>query len=209
MPPARFGHDGLRRSPPADGPCSGGEQAGVILSDSWVWDTFYSGTTVLGDAPVVGGAAALTTSALPAGRDSLRAYYGGRDSANLPVTSPTIVQQVNAVAAKTYVTSGPFPAGSAAFASVSADFNGDNWADIAVANAAEGSVTILMGDGKGGFTPSPASPFRTGHGPFALAAGDFNGDGRIDLAVANNSDNTLTVLLGDGAGGFTPAAGSP
>src|SRR5438132_995870 len=45
--------------------------------------------------------------------------------------------------------------------------------------------------------------------PESLAAGDFNGDGRQDLAVANAGSNTVTVLLGTGNGTFTQATGSP
>jgi hypothetical protein len=43
--------------------------------------------------------------------------------------------------------------------------------------------------------------------PTAVASGDFNEDGRPDLAVSNGADNTVTVLLGDGAGGFTDPPG--
>ncbi len=43
----------------------------------------------------------------------------------------------------------------------------------------------------------------------SVAVGDLNGDGIEDLVIANEGANTLTVLLGNGSGGFTPAAGSP
>src|SRR5437879_4093951 len=45
--------------------------------------------------------------------------------------------------------------------------------------------------------------------PESVAVADFNGDGRQDLAVANVNGNELTILLGNGNGGFTPAAASP
>lgn len=54
-----------------------------------------------------------------------------------------------------------------------------------------------------GFQISASYP--VGQGPRWLAAGDFNGDGKIDLAVVNESSNTLSVLLGKGDGGFVPA----
>src|SRR2546421_135048 len=44
-----------------------------------------------------------------------------------------------------------------------------------------------------------------GSTPFSVAVGDFNGDGKADLAVANDSSDTVSVRLGDGAGGFTAA----
>jgi Bacterial Ig-like domain (group 3)/FG-GAP-like repeat len=90
-----------------------------------------------------------------------------------------------------------------------ADFNGDGKADLAVANsyvdvAQPGSVTILLGNGDGTFTPAAASP-ATGSLPYSVAVGDFNGDGKADLATANSGSNTATVLLGNGDGTFTLA----
>jgi hypothetical protein len=92
------------------------------------------------------------------------------------------------------------------------DFNGDGYLDLAVANqcgsdpncASPGTLTILLGDGTGNFTTvsSPA----TGNEPVSVAVGDFNGDGKLDLAVANANDNTVSILLGDGTGHFTTAS---
>jgi hypothetical protein len=45
--------------------------------------------------------------------------------------------------------------------------------------------------------------------PSALASGDWNRDGRLDLAVANRGSKDVSILLGDGAGGFAAATGSP
>ena len=45
--------------------------------------------------------------------------------------------------------------------------------------------------------------------PYAIAVGDFNGDGIQDLATVDNYSNNVTVLLGNGSGGFTAAPGSP
>src|SRR5258708_38305198 len=92
---------------------------------------------------------------------------------------------------------------------VIADFNRDGKPDIAVANGADGTVTILLGDGKGKFTEAKGSPFPAGHSPSDICVADFNGDGILDLAFANHEQKSLTVLLGDGHGGFTPAAASP
>ncbi len=99
-----------------------------------------------------------------------------------------------------------------------ADLNGDGIADLAVANnsgssSGPSSVTILLGKGNGTFTQLSESP-ATGLEPLAIAAGDFNGDGIPDLAVSNQNDGfpnpgTVTVLLGNGDGTFTPTAVSP
>ena len=53
------------------------------------------------------------------------------------------------------------------------------------------------------FTPAPGSPFPVGLTPESVAEGDFNGDGKLDLAIVNAASNTVTVLLGNGTGGFT------
>ncbi len=46
--------------------------------------------------------------------------------------------------------------------------------------------------------------FATGNGPTAIATGDFNGDGKPDLATANWVDNTVSILLGKPDGTFAP-----
>jgi len=89
------------------------------------------------------------------------------------------------------------------------DFNGDGKFDLVVANEHGSDASVLLGDGKGGFSPAPGSPFPAGHSPNDLAVGDFNRDGRLDLAIANHETQHLTVLLGDGRGAFAPAPNSP
>jgi len=90
-----------------------------------------------------------------------------------------------------------------------ADFNSDGQPDIAVANAGDNTITILLGDGKGKFVEAKGSPFPAGNSPNDICAADFNADGKLDLALANHEMKYLTVLLGDGQGGFKPAPGSP
>jgi len=101
------------------------------------------------------------------------------------------------------------------------DFNGDGYLDLAVVNftgdypVGAGSLDILLGDGRGGFTLGSSQSTQDGLGifPAAVTAGDFNGDGVLDLAVANSMGNSLTVLMGDGTGRFTvsgvPAGNGP
>lgn len=89
------------------------------------------------------------------------------------------------------------------------DFNGDGLPDLAVANYLSNSVTILLGNGNGTFMQATNSPVTVGAFPDCVVAGDFNGDGILDLAIANYGDATLTILLGNGNGTFTQAANSP
>jgi hypothetical protein len=97
-------------------------------------------------------------------------------------------------------------AGSGPTSAAVADLNGDGIADVAVADGTDGaagnSVTVLLGTGGSGYT---ASTLAAGRSPSAVVIGDFNGDGRPDIADANRLDNTVTVFLKDATGStYTP-----
>jgi VCBS repeat-containing protein len=94
--------------------------------------------------------------------------------------------------------------GSEPTALVVADFDDDGTPDLAVANKGSNTVSILLGDGDGTFTPD--STVSVGTAPRSLAVGDFNGDGEDDLAVANGGSATISIRLGNGDGTFTSAA---
>src|SRR5260370_28666781 len=90
------------------------------------------------------------------------------------------------------------------------DFNGDGKPDLAVTNFSDQNVWVLLGNGDGTFQPARSvfvSP--VGGFPWYIADGDFNNNGKLDLAVANYSDNSVSVLLGDGGGTFHPAQHRP
>ncbi len=106
-------------------------------------------------------------------------------------------------------------AGAEPLAVAIADFNSDNIPDLAIANNVTNNVQLLLGhDGGGGIgdgTFTTGNTIGVGVEPMSIASGNIDGDvgGHMDLAVANFSDNTVSVLLGDGTGGFSGATGSP
>jgi uncharacterized delta-60 repeat protein len=89
------------------------------------------------------------------------------------------------------------------------DFNRDGKQDIATANKGSlgsgGNVSIRLGDGLGSF--GPAVNFSVGlFEPEAMAVGDFNGDGKQDIATANSSGDNISILIGSGTGSFGAAS---
>jgi hypothetical protein len=73
-------------------------------------------------------------------------------------------------------------------------FDGDATLDLLATRLPVG-VTLLAGDGRGGFAAMPGSPFECGREPAALATGDLDGDGDLDLVLANLASEDLCVLL--------------
>ena len=82
----------------------------------------------------------------------------------------------------------------------SADFNNDGNLDVVAINAEINTVSLLIGDEAGGF--SPPRPFPSGINPYSITSGDLNSDGRSDLIVGSFYENKIAVLLNNGNGGF-------
>ena len=105
-----------------------------------------------------------------------------------------------------------YPSGPNPYSLGTADFNGDGHADLAVTNycdvsqekgncpSTQTTVAVLLGNGDGTFA-SPVT-YQAGNGPFDLAIGDFNGDGKPDLAVTLGTLMSVSVLLNNGDGTF-------
>ena len=87
--------------------------------------------------------------------------------------------------------------------------------DVVLVNSTSNNVSVLLGSvdatGKanGLFTEAPGSPFAVGNNPRSVIVADFNGDGFLDFAVANQGDNSISLFRGNGDGTFTEFPSSP
>ena len=90
---------------------------------------------------------------------------------------------------------GPFSTGSSPVAIVAVDLNRDNKTDLVLANqGGANAVTVLLGNGAGGFAPAPGSPFGVGFNPTALAVSDLNDDGTLRVAVVGLTSTQFAKL---------------
>jgi FG-GAP-like repeat len=99
------------------------------------------------------------------------------------------------------------PPGTDAIGLSTGDFNRDGTPDLVVVNNALnqfGTVSVLLGDGSGGFL-APVSYGVGGAVPVWPAVADFNRDGNPDLAISVTTTDSVAVLLGNGDGTFQPA----
>ncbi|BAY76729.1 hemolysin-type calcium-binding region [Nostoc linckia NIES-25] len=99
-----------------------------------------------------------------------------------------------------FATASNFTVGTGPISIAVGDFNGDSNLDLVAANSTSNKVSVLLGNGTGGF--GAASNFTVGTSPQSVTVGDFNGDGNLDLVAANSTSNNVSVLLGNGTGGF-------
>jgi hypothetical protein len=101
----------------------------------------------------------------------------------------------------TFRSADPLDAGRSPMDVVAADFNEDGFPDLAVADSLVNRVRVLINDATTGGSFLPKVGYLTGISPVAIASGDFDEDGILDLAAADYVDDAVSILLGDGAGG--------
>lgn len=97
--------------------------------------------------------------------------------------------------------------GSAPIATVTADFDHDGDADLAIANNGATTVSVLRGNGNGTFAPGVA--YTAAGTPTCLAVSDLDLDGNVDLVVGTAVDSALWVLRGNGDGTFAAGVRTP
>ncbi|NNF44845.1 MAG: VCBS repeat-containing protein [Phycisphaerales bacterium] len=109
----------------------------------------------------------------------------------------TIIRSVGG----SFVASGPWTIGRWPRGGAVADFNGDGWPDVAVANLSSNALSIMLNDQAGGFAPQIWVP--TGAEPRYLTATDVDGDGDTDLAVIHKLLDDMWIHRNDGTSTFT------
>ena len=134
-----------------------------------------------------------------------------------PSTATNVAGAVNVLlnssSGTAFATPVAYSAGTSPFSVVTADFNKDGKADVALisfSGQGDGSVALLTGDGAGKLNTASFSPLD--NSPQAIVTSDFNGDGQPDVIVSTGVG--LDVLLNNGSGGFrtrgqVPAGPSP
>jgi len=164
-------------------------------------------TTEIGASPVAGPVALLATDIDGDGVLDLAVVNQGDGVANGSV-SILFGHSVNGKGDGTFIPTAAYQVGVKPTAIASADFNvnPDKRPDLVVANQNDNSVSVLLQNVDHTFTamldPLTSKNPATGKGPAGIAITDFNRDGRQDLAVSNQSDNTVSILLGNGDGTF-------
>ncbi|MCX5384171.1 FG-GAP-like repeat-containing protein [Streptomyces sp. NBC_00083] len=89
------------------------------------------------------------------------------------------------------------------------DFDEDGKPDLATSDANTNNVSLMSGNGDGTFGAATQLALAGGTSPQGIASADLDGDGHLDLITSNSSSGTLSVLLGDGHGGFGTASSVP
>lgn len=115
--------------------------------------------------------------------------------ANIISNTVSVLRNTSSAGVINFAPQVTFPTVSNPTSGVVSDLDGDGKLDLAIVNIGDNSVSVLRNASSiGTISFAPQIPFSVGSSPRSVAAGDVDGDGKIDLAIANFNSNTVSVL---------------
>ncbi|MCA6380660.1 MAG: VCBS repeat-containing protein [Cytophagales bacterium] len=122
--------------------------------------------------------------------------------ANYNSNTVSVIRNTGSAGTISYAAKVDFTTGFAPYSVSIGDLDGDGKADLAVANGSGSSVSVFRNTGSAGTISYAAKvDFTTGLFPYSVSIGDLDGDGKADLAIANQSSNTVSVFRNTGSAG--------
>ena len=122
--------------------------------------------------------------------------------ANLTSNNVSVLRNTGGAGSLGFATKVDYTTGTKPYSVAIGDLDGDGKPDLAVANYDSNNVSVLLNTGSAGSLGFATKvDYPTGSGPYSVAIGDLDGDGKPDLAVANNSSYTVSVLRNTGSAG--------
>ena len=146
------------------------------------------------------------------GSHSYKTVFAGTQSNASSSSSAAALTVTAAIASTTAVAHSGVPGNYTLTGTVTAQGSLSPTGNISFQDTSSGNAvvgTAALGQGATALNWRASSPPATGSSPYRIATGDFNGDGILDLAVANSASSTATILLGKGDGTFKASAVSP
>jgi hypothetical protein len=123
-------------------------------------------------------------------------------TANYTNNTVSVLRNTGSSGTVSFATRVNFATGTNPISVAIGDIDGDGKPDLAIANLADNTVSVLRNTGSSGMVNFDTKvDFATGSGPISVAIGDIDGDGKPDLAIANVSSYTVSVLRNTGSSG--------
>ncbi|WP_263355404.1 FG-GAP-like repeat-containing protein [Acidicapsa acidisoli] len=174
--------------------------------------TSCAGIHLLGSAQLTSSGTAALTFIPGMGSHSYKAVFAGTNANAISSSAESNLTVTTSVATTTTITKSGSPGTYTLTATVTgqgllAPTGTVSFQDTSNGDASVGSTAL--GGSKSTVTWLNTQTLATGPYPLAMAAGDFNGDGILDLAMVVQNSDTLTILMGKGDGTFSAAQSNP